>query len=224
MLYRLSDVLDSNLMDFHLKGIDDDPGSTGDFASENDVPMEPFYQAVVYGPEGIPASELIGVNNRENLFNATQHLYRKYMALLIHNNMRHPLPSSSSDSSPTYPGTIMDPTALRVVQNPASKVALEVLLATMLVFTAIAYIMTPMRNVLPHSPCTIAGVMSLLAGSDLCRRAVIPEGAEFMTDEELEKVFEGYLFSLGWFGARGGGEGGGEERFGIDVGRADKAG
>lgn len=154
----------------------------------------------------------------------TQHLYRKYMALLIHNNMRHPLPSSSSDSSPTYPGTIMDLTALRVVQNPASKVALEVLLATMLIFTAIAYIMTPMRNVLPHSPCTIAGVMSLLADSDLCRRAVIPEGAEFMTDEELEKVFKGYLFSLGWFGAGGGGEGGGEERFGIDVGRADKAG
>jgi hypothetical protein len=224
MLYRLSDVLDFNLMDFHLKGIDDDPGSTGDFGNQDDVPMEPFYQAVIYGPEGIPASELIGINNRENLFNATQHLYRKYMALLIHNNMRHPLPSSSSDSSPTYPGTIVDSTTLRVVQNPASKVALEVLLATMLVFTAIAYIMTPMRNVLPHNPCTIAGVMSLLAGSDLCSRAVIPEGAEFMTDRELEKVFEGYLFGLGWFGAGGDGEGGREGRFGIDVGQADKAG
>jgi hypothetical protein len=224
MLYRLSDVFDFNLMDFHLKGIDDDPGSTGDFTSQYDVPMEPFYQAVIYGPEGVPASELVGIDNRKNLFNATQHLYRKYMALLIHNNMRYPLPSTSPDSSPTYPGTITDPTALRMVQNPASKVALEVLLATMLVFTAIAYIMTPMRNVLPHSPCTIAGVMSLLAGSDLCRRAVIPEGTEFMTDKELEKVFEGYLFGLGWFGTGGGGGGVREERFGIDIGRAEKAG
>jgi hypothetical protein len=45
-----------------------------------------------------------------------------------------------------------------------------------------------------------------------------------MTDKELEKVFEGYLFGLGWFGTGGGGGGVREERFGIDIGRAEKAG
>jgi Protein of unknown function (DUF3433) len=221
MLYRLSGLWDSGIMDYHLKGIDNDPDSSGSFPAENDVPMEPFYQTVVYGPDGVPAHELSGFRNRERLFNATEHLYRRYMALLINNNMRQKL-STTTDSPLTYPGQVIDATALRLIQNPAPKIALQVLLAAILIFVAIAYIITPMRSVLPHNPCTVAGVMSLLAGSDLCTRAVIPEGAEFMTDKEFEKVFEGYVFSLGWFG--GGEERGGDARYGIDIGRSEKTG
>ena len=54
--------------------------------------------------------------------------------------------------------------------------------------------------------------MSLLAGSELCNRHVFPEGAEFMTDKELEKAFDKYLFGLGWWDNREG-----RRRFGIDM-------
>jgi hypothetical protein len=41
--------------------------------------------------------------------------------------------------------------------------------------------------------------MTLLAGSEICSRNVVPEGAEWMSNKELKKAgyFEGYLFSLG---------------------------
>ena len=64
--------------------------------------------------------------------------------------------------------------------------------------------------------------MSLLAGSEMVGREIVPAGAEFMSDKELADVFEGYLFSLGWWdtGAKTSllGE---RRRFGVDVGRVD---
>jgi len=60
----------------------------------------------------------------------------------------------------------------------------------------------------------MAGMKTLLAGSEMCERKVMPEGAEFMTDKGLETALQGWLFSLGWWG-----EGQGE-RYGIDVGEA----
>ena len=58
---------------------------------------------------------------------------------------------------------------------------------------SLAYLLTDMRRTLPHNPHTIAGSMSLLAGSEMALRAVVPEGAEWMSDEELKKagVFKG---------------------------------
>lgn len=63
--------------------------------------------------------------------------------------------------------------------------------------------------------------MTLLAGSELCTREVIPLGTEFADDADLQRVFDGYVFSLGWFA---GGDDGRPERYGIDIGKAEKSG
>lgn len=109
-LYRLSSIIDWNLEDFWSSAFDDDEGSTGSFVEDNDVPMDPFFQSVILGPDGIPPDELVGVQNRARFFDATQRTYRKYMALLIHTNMRRDLSSNSSSiDPPTYTGISSTP-------------------------------------------------------------------------------------------------------------------
>ncbi len=47
---------------------------------------------------------------------------------------------------------------------------------------------------------------------------VIPTGSGWLSNKELRNlgVFEGYLFSLGWWGE------GDRRRYGIDIGQAEK--
>jgi hypothetical protein len=48
----------------------------------------------------------------------------------------------------------------------------------------------------------------------------MPDGVQWMSDKELEKnrVWEGWLFSIGWWEPKRGEA----KRYGIDVGRAEK--
>ena len=132
-----------------------------------------------------------------------------------------------------------DSTGFRLKQNNPSKIVLQVLLGIMIVCGIAIYALYDPRHTLPHNPCSIAGVMSLLAGSEMCDRSIIPPGAELMNDTALETVFAGWFFSLGWWNgpakertdsdirdnchhARADGFVRGS-RFGIDVGRAEKS-
>lgn len=79
---------------------------------------------------------------------------------------------------------------------------------------------------MPHNPCSIAGMMSLLAESEMCKaKEVIPEGSEWMNEKELKRagVFEGLVFWMGWWSSTGGMLEEEEDEkgriFGIDVAR-----
>lgn len=170
-----------------------------------------FFAALVNGKDGIPAEELGGPQNIDRLINATTHLYQKYMAQAISLNMR--TTNDSSALGETFNATILGAT-LRLKQNPGSKLILQILLGVMSVCGGAAYLFTDMRYTLPHNPYTIAGTMSLLAGSEMLK--IIPEGAAYMSDKELnEKVYGKHRYGMGWFDD---GEGG--MRFGIDIGKA----
>lgn len=194
-------------------------------------PLDTFFQALTLGSDATPAPSLLGAVNSPLLLSKVSHLYAKYMAQLLHSNMRTP----PLYPNPTYPATISLPTA-RLKINPGSKVTLQILLAVMFTAATLAYLLTDMRHTLPHNPHTLAGVMTLVAGSEMCSRAVVPQGAEWMTDQQLREkgVFDGYLFSLGWWEEReseserdldpGGVVGRGRRRFGVDVGRAEREG
>jgi hypothetical protein len=66
--------------------------------------------------------------------------------------------------------------------------------------------------------------MSLLAGSEMIESKIIPAVAEFMSDKELAKVFEGYMFSLGWWDTELKTSDLREQRrLGIDIGKADSS-
>ncbi|KAK8080984.1 hypothetical protein PG997_008802 [Apiospora hydei] len=101
----------------------------------------------------------------------------------------------------------------RLRQNAGPKVALQVLLGLMSACAVAGWLAMRDTKFLPHEPGSIAGVATLVAGSGLWgdagiergRRAgpLVPEGAEWLDDEELVKVGrwddedDGVLFGFG---------------------------
>ena len=202
-----------------------------EFGSFTYAPIEPFFRHLLNGSEFASFfdndqnasqdksfADLLGPENQDRLFAAVQHVYRKYMAQAINLNMRKPVTTSramlhardSGSSSKTYPATFLNPNGLCLVQNSAPRIALEAILATMMLCTLVAYLLTPMRNVLPHNPLTIAGTMSLLAGGSLAKKRAqggfMPEGAEFLTMSQLRVMLEQHdpaSLRMGWWRSDG---------------------
>jgi hypothetical protein len=89
----------------------------------------------------------------------------------------------------------------------------------MVLCAAAAYSLADTKHLVRQSPGSIIGRMELLARSEMCSaETVIPKGAEWWTDQEREGrgLFEGWVFSLGWWGNKA------PRWYGIDVGRAEK--
>ena len=231
--YRIEDTLDSELSGYMVNGT----GLT-------DNPLAYFFQNVLYGSDGVPPISLLGRDNVDNLKSAIEHLYRQYMAQVLNSQMRQKVSSSvssdlalSSNTSadllsapssdlPTLVATITDPTPLRLKQDNASKITLQVLLGVILFFSILAlmfqspYGRAGMRNLLVHNPCSIAGGMSLVAGSEMVERLREAEGGVGAGCETDEARLVGWVFSLGWW-EKGSQVGGVGRRFGVDIGRAD---
>lgn len=135
-----------------------------------------FYQAVINGSDRTRPEELVGPKNHGRFLNATNAFYRRYMAQAINANMRTPCSASGCSSGllskrQASSSDLQASTSVsrpRLVQSATSTIVLQVLLGVMLLCGILAYLLTPMRNVLPCNPCTIAGTMALLAGSKLC--------------------------------------------------------
>merc|ERR1711939_1035989 len=120
-----------------------------------------------------PAS-LVGAENRNALVDAINQFYRTYMAQAISTNMRTSLTSSSRlgrRQSATTSTTTTTVTTPRPVQDKDSKLELQIILGVMTLLAGASWLTTKMRRVLPCNPCSLAGAMSLLAGSDLCHSA-----------------------------------------------------
>ncbi|KIW70530.1 hypothetical protein PV04_02792 [Phialophora macrospora] len=186
-----------------------------EFGSLVYAPIEPFFRHLLNGSDsvsffdddqngnaGISFAKLLGPENQDRLFTAVQHVYRRYMAQAINMNMRRPISTSRStlhmrdtgSSSKTYPASFLNPNGLCLVQNTAPRIALEAIIAAMMLCAVVAYLLTPMRNVLPHNPLTIAGTMSLLAGGSLAKKhaqgGFMPDGAELLTMSQLRVLLE----------------------------------
>lgn len=188
--------------------------------------LDGFMQAIVNGTDGIPGTEFVGPAGLPHLLNASNKLYSTYMAQAISANMRN---STIPDGQalPTYQANVANPYKQRLKQNNAPKITLQILLGLMSFCGIMAYVLMETKTVLPHNPCSIAGMATLLAGSEMCTRRVIPDDADRMSERELQKagIFNGRVFSMGWWGEEVPGSTlpGKGRRFGIDVGRADKA-
>ncbi|KAF7511141.1 hypothetical protein GJ744_005372 [Endocarpon pusillum] len=165
--------------------------------------------AVIRGKGGIDVNTLTGKEGVPNLMKAVQELYATYMVQAIDANFRIP-PSPLL----TYQGTLIQPNRRRVKQDPATKWTLQAMLASMALCAAAVFILSQHEAFLPCSPCSIAGTMVLLAGSEMASRKMVPQGSEWNTGVEM---WQGWLFSLGWWGEKG------QRRFGVDVGRADRS-
>jgi hypothetical protein len=176
-----------------------------------------LFSAVVYGRDGIPAPELAGKQNIQRLQDALQHT----LGIIEAQHANYQFRQSRTASTPAAPmlnGILKNPNRVRLVQSTISTRILEVVLAVMLVCAIVAFFAIETRRTLPKNPCSIGAVISLLAGSEILSEKVIPRGSEWYDDKELERrgVFDGLLFSLGWWRDTP------ERRFGIGTGQAEK--
>lgn len=168
-----------------------------------------FIQALSWGHDGVPLDQLYNNGDMSTLNTAANRLYGRYIAQAISANMRaSTLPDVANtmyniNQQPSnYMATLSQPTK-RLRQNRVPKIVLQAMLALLAVCAISTYLVMDTRRVVPHNPCSIAGMMSLLAESELCKtRDVIPEGAEWQSRSDLRRagVFRGLSFRMGWWG------------------------
>ena len=204
--YRIQVAFDSEVTKYN---------GTSAFQPDSPTALDPFFQSLLHDQESVDPASLIGSDNTDRLINATNHIYRKYMAQAFNSNMRQNL--SPTDRT-TIHASLIDPNKLRLAQDETSKLVLQVLLAIMFVCGVAAYLLVETKRVLPHSPTCIAGGASLLAGSELVDKRFASGGSDDK-GAEMESIFKGERFGLGWWGAVKEGKVG--RRFGIGVGRAE---
>ncbi len=187
---------------------------TNAFQTGSATMLDPFFQALLYGKDSVDPTSLVGSSNTGRLINATDHIYRKYMAQAFNSHMRQTL--TSADPT-TMTAMLIRPNQSRLAQDEASKIVLQVLLAVMFVCGVAAYWLADTKRVLPHRPTSIAGLASLLVGSELVDGNFGRRGLEGMGEKGWGKEggFEGELFGLGWW------EEGKVRRFGVGGGKAE---
>ncbi|KAK8052419.1 hypothetical protein PG993_003804 [Apiospora rasikravindrae] len=173
--------------------------------------LHEFYQTVLQANGGLDPRALTGRENSSRLIKETSKMYGRYMAQAMDRNMRSTknLPSLSER---TLWATLTQPET-RLFQNSGPKVALQILLGLMSACAIAGWLTMRNTKFLPHELGSIAGVATLVAGSGLWgdagiergRRAgpLVPDGAEWMNDEELVKACrwddenDGVLFGFG---------------------------
>ena len=142
------------------------------YASANlaDSPVDGFFQAVLFGKKSLPESTLVGPENQDTIMGGINAFYRRYMAQAITSNMRVPVDMrAATPASTTYSGVLINPSQnRRLVQHNTPKIVLQVCLGTMALLGALAWRFTQLHDLVPYNPCTIFGVLSLLAGSRMC--------------------------------------------------------
>ncbi|KAI1129490.1 hypothetical protein F5Y10DRAFT_290874 [Nemania abortiva] len=182
--------------------------------------LDPVFSALVRGPNVTALEKLSGPNRTEKLKSAVSDFYTKYMVLVMNSDsFRWQAQSgNSSIKQDQFNGTVTFEVS-RLTVDFASKLTLQIMLASIVVLTALAFWLVELRGMLPRNPCSIVSVMALLADSRMCSRDFVPPGSEWRSEDDLAQLFEGRNIKLGWWD-RGDSHQVGEQRgcFGIDIG------
>jgi hypothetical protein len=158
-----------------------------------DVDIGRYYEMIVDGSKyspPTPLDEMIGEANIDVFANATQHVYGMYMAQAL-SEMKQDLATPS-----IIQAHIEVKAEWRVRQHKASKIALQIILGIMTVCGLLTWLCMDTEKVLPHNPCTIAGMASLFADSSLWDDGVSKEG--YHQDCSAVDLFGDCAVSMGW--------------------------
>jgi hypothetical protein len=181
-----------------------------------------FFSALVYGRDGVPVSEMVGEVNIPCLLSAVQHLWRIVYAQTFRTSVFFTSadPDDIKAWAPQQPwnATFTDPNAYRLKQSAVSTRILQGILAALSLCATIAFLLMDTRKVLPNNPSSIAVVASLLAGSEMLNIVTSTQDGKHGETQHKSNPWVGYFFSLGWWERPGG-----ARRYGIDIGKAEKA-
>ncbi|GME65591.1 hypothetical protein GTA08_BOTSDO12789 [Neofusicoccum parvum] len=205
---------------------------SANFADPTTSFYDPGFQAVIYeagttdDPNKFPIADYMDDAGFRRLSAGLTHVYRTIIAQTANLALRVPLNTSAPLAPPaTVNGTLTNPNVYRLRQSAVSTRILDGLLVAVALCIAVSFGLMDTRRLLPKNPAPIAAGASLLAGkAEMLRPDLLPKGAQWCSDSELEKrgVWDGFVFSLGWWNSGSHGADGGEsKRFGIDIGKAD---
>ncbi|WAO97271.1 Hypothetical protein NCS54_01499000 [Fusarium falciforme] len=195
--YKLKGFMDSTLLNFA--------------RNDPEYQYDPFFNQLVKRPNGYSREDLLGPNNADKLVKAVTQDYCEYMRHIIDRNFRASNSSRTSflsatdGNSATSSRTIITGSysaeVTHLVIDSTSKRILQILLAIMTGLSLLGFVLVKIRGTLPRDPCSIGSTMALLADSQLCDResGVMPQNAEHMSERQLKQVFDGWVFSLGWW-------------------------
>ncbi|KAI0466084.1 hypothetical protein F4859DRAFT_498785 [Xylaria cf. heliscus] len=201
---------------------------TPDGSNVDDNQLDPFVKFLATVNASLPIDSLIGRNNSQNLIDATNRLYKTYMPQAIDRNMRTknletkvatPNAVAAKIEPIRFTAQLGFPGRLRLKQEAAPKIALQAILGVMALCAAISRVLLRgIDKLVPHNPCSIAGRAALFADGEVSTHKLVPHGAEWRTESELSRagVYEGWLFSLGWW------ESWGVYKYGVDIGWIDR--
>ncbi|KAF2625813.1 hypothetical protein BU25DRAFT_111749 [Macroventuria anomochaeta] len=138
--------------------------STNDTFKAEAAKLGTFFLAVIPRKDGVPAEQLVGEANISRLTSAVSKMYGRYISQVMSRKMRVPL--NSIDQAQPLQVTLTERKS-RLAQHSAPEVALQVLLGTMMLCGILSWILMPNVRILPHDPCSIAGMVCLLAGKGI---------------------------------------------------------
>ncbi|KAI5237536.1 hypothetical protein E4T43_08044 [Aureobasidium subglaciale] len=190
---------------------------TGGTSHARNQHVSRYYQMVVNGTREetpVPLDDMIGEANIDSFFKATQSVYGIYMAQLLSTKKQDLLIPTSVQAS------IEAMTEWRVKQHEPSKIVLQVILGIMAVCGLLTWLCMETKEVLPHNPCTIAGMVSFFADSSLWSDALSKE--TLSQPHDGANVFGDSGVSMGWHENHNDDESPGDapsRHFGIDRSR-----
>ncbi|KAI9155088.1 hypothetical protein HJFPF1_07655 [Paramyrothecium foliicola] len=168
---------------------------------ENQVPDIGFIHTLLYGKNQSSAEELGGAENTGALYKASNRLFSTYMAQIVSREMRIQHDGNNLSAFDAYNGTLTTPGSQRLQQDNDSKIVLQVMLGIMVACAVITRFLLPMGDVLPHNPCSIAGIASLLVGGSLVTSHSDHRSEDHgcHSSEALSRSFDERRYSLKWW-------------------------
>ncbi|WZH46645.1 hypothetical protein QYS62_007735 [Fusarium acuminatum] len=198
--YKLGGFLDANLFSFP--------------ANLSAELYDSFFNHLLLRPEGYSRDDLSGLKNADKFVKAVTQDYNEYLRHVINRNFRAEkqspsvnLLSATEDKSARSLSTNSMITGefsaevTHLIVDRISKLILQVLLATMTVLSFMGFCLVQIKGTLPRDPCSIGSTMALLADSQICdpKSGIIPEAGQQMSESQLRRVFDRWVFSLGWW-------------------------
>jgi hypothetical protein len=164
--------------------------------------LDPFLQIVVDSNSSIPLEAYL---DPSTLLAEVRQMYSTFWAIYATQHQRIPVNSEGRQSI----GAMVSSQKQRVVQEIVPTRILQALLGFVMLCGLVTAASMRGGEVLPKAPYSIGSRMSLLAGSFFSR---LPELRGDLSDGELERALEPYLFKLGWSQGIDG-----TARFGVDI-------
>lgn len=181
--------------------------------------LDGFFKTLVLSRLDMPLERLPSEERKNSVAQAIKTQHGILRAQALNNEMvRHSFSDASAPDRPANIPATVDYFISRLKQSQLQTFVLTGLLTVILLFACLS-LRTISPVPLPKDPGSIAAQASLLADSTIWWR--MPEGAEFLSDEDLARRLRRKYFKLGWFtggAVAGGGRNGVLDRnFGISI-------